>query len=293
MYDFVKVYVEQDCTSDLYRNELLEFKSQFSRSTGEIEPWRIAKYKGLQIKVAPTGHVYLSGSVHKFFNGGEHNSNDYTFSDYRYTLDMLNDELGIDSNNCLIQNLEVGVNLRNLSSSTSTILDSCIITKRKKFQDQVLHNGNYRIAKLSQYALKAYDKAMQYQLPEEVFRWEMKYNKAQRINVDCRYSLSDLCRSDVSLHLGNALTKSWENVLFVDSRLIQKTAIEDGLSVMQWSNPVYWENLAKTSRGNLKNRYYRELDKCKSWTSQNSSLHYEIKEAIEDKVGSFYTSCIR
>ena len=101
MYDFVKVYVEQNCTPDLYKNDRLDFKSRFSHSTSEIEPWRIAKYKGLQIKVAPTGHVYLSGSVHKFFNGGEHNSNDYTFSDYRHTLDMLNDELGIDSNNCL------------------------------------------------------------------------------------------------------------------------------------------------------------------------------------------------
>jgi hypothetical protein len=288
MYDFVKVYVEKVSTSDLLKNDCLEFKSQFSRSTGEIEPWQIADYKNLRIKVSPTQKVYFSGSVHKYFNGGEHNSNDYSFSNYRHTLEMLSDELGIDSKRCWIQNLETGVNLRDLSSPTSTILDSCIMTKRKRFKDQVLDNGNYRIAKLSQYSLKAYDKALQYNLSEEVFRWEIKNNKAQRINKDYQYTLKDLCRSDVRMKLGNALVKSWQDVLFVDSRLIEKSAPDERFLVAQWSNPIYWENLAKTSKGSLKNRYYRELDKCNKWTGQRSTLYNEITEAITDKVGTFY-----
>lgn len=293
MYDFIKVSINDLSIPKLLSNERLDFNGKFSYSTGELDPVQIAEYKGLKIAVHPSGTVLLSGSVHKFYNEGVHNSSLYTFSNYADTLVRLQDELDVDPSKCVVHNLEVGVNLRDLSVKTSTILDSCIFTKRKRFKDPDIVGGNFRTVNWNQYSLKAYDKGLQYGLKEDVFRWELKYIKAQRINNGVHYTLSDLLNPDVCKNLGGQLIDSWEKVTLVDSRLLYTLPKLERSKVLEWSRPSYWERLTRTSNGSVKNRLYRELERCKYMVGQHSSLQDEIKDAITNQVGTFYTHSIR
>ena len=292
MYDFIKVSIKENCIAEILDNERLNFASKLNFTTGEISPTRIANYQGLQLRANPNGMIQLLGSVHKYHNNGHHNHNDYGFKEYSDTLDRLSFEIGFNPSNTIVHCLEVGVNIK-LPVSTSTILDSIIMHKTKRFTGVNIKGGNYKLAQQSQYCIKAYDKGLQYHLPDGVFRFELKIVKAQRINKDGYYSMTDLLSSSVRTDLSTQLLRCWDDVLFIDHRLTHSSTLEDRYKAFRWSDPAHWERVQQTSKGTLKNRYYRERRQCQEWANDRSDLKNTIRDAISDKLGTFYTSYIR
>lgn len=293
MYDFVHVSIERKYCSEITNNHNLDWKSQVSCSTGEVNPSRIAYWKGLQIKVTNSGNARVNGSLHKFYNDGLHNYDYYGCKELKETYEKLSDELGIPVPKCKIHSLEIGVNTGRGMTNSTTILDSLVMHKSTPYMDVDRKDGRHRVNKHSQYLIKAYDKGHQHSLPYDLTRFELKYLKAQAISTTSHLHLSDLIEQKVFGQLSGNLVNALDDSLIVDVRLFDKLKGDELRELMRYSNPVYWRHLHGLTKTTKRNRYYREREKCKVWSSNYSDLHNTIKNDVELQVGRFYTNGIR
>ena len=119
-----------------------------------------AKYNYLTIDITKKGNILLYGSLHKFWTNGI-NHNDFYLSEIFEALLKIESELKIDLSQCLVQNLEISINLVNLPLSSKDILSGMLgtlVQRSKKgfvnFKDMYIKNrlGFYRpIFESSQY----------------------------------------------------------------------------------------------------------------------------------------------
>ncbi|WP_394776757.1 hypothetical protein [Flavobacterium sp.] len=87
MIDFIRILLKDYECLELERNPILDFFDTINLSTGELKtinkngnkvtPSKKAFYNGLEFLIYDTGIVLLSGSLHKYWNNGSHNYNDF------------------------------------------------------------------------------------------------------------------------------------------------------------------------------------------------------------------------
>ena len=93
MIDGTEFFVNGTDAERLWNNPLLNSKEA-------------KEYDGLIIKKTKFG-CYVSGSLHKFKNGGLHNADDFTYSDFCDTLVRIRSELGINTKITVFNGLEL------------------------------------------------------------------------------------------------------------------------------------------------------------------------------------------
>ena len=117
MIDFVK-YLLMNYNKELLLNSpLLMFFDKVNNKTGELSTYQNAFYKGLEFKIYyPTdthknGRITVEGSLHKYWNNGAHNFNDFNINSIDEVRQELEDIFNIDFKNCILKQLEIGVNI--------------------------------------------------------------------------------------------------------------------------------------------------------------------------------------
>lgn len=217
MIDFVKMVVEGFDGRVLKDNPLLSFHIIVDEETGEPSKSSYSIYKGLKFIVFEKGTTYIQGSLHKYINKGDHNHDDFTYSRLKDSITQLENLFGIDPRQCKLQNLEVGLNIEPCID-TQDLLENIVLHKCEEFKNISLHNGNYRQVIHSSYFLKAYDKALQYNLSNNIFRWEIKMKRGEiiRHNGGGANNLQDLLDKRILKTLLNNLIKTWEETLVLD-----------------------------------------------------------------------------
>jgi hypothetical protein len=291
LVDFIKILINDLYPSILEANTLLDFFDNINLSTGEIKtinkygnkviPHKKASYKSLEFRIYETGTITLSGSLHKYWNSGAHNYNDFDFNALRWVLKDLNTKFGIVPENCIFKCLEIGVNIIP-PIPTNDILDYCFLHKTLPFEYK--HNsdeGKYKQVKHSQYIIKIYNKALHYKknftdIETEILRFEIKYTKMQKLNERGIYNLNDLL--NYGLHnFKNELLKEFNNILFYDNTIQSKSK-----SLPNYKNPIYWTDLLKKP---TKTNYYKHKGILKNLTSQNSdNVQLQITKIMSDKI---------
>ena len=71
---------------------------------------RKAKYRGLDFIIEPKGKVKIKGSIHKFFNGGEHNANRFTYENFLEAVNQLT-SFGVKPDAAILRGFEIGLNI--------------------------------------------------------------------------------------------------------------------------------------------------------------------------------------
>lgn len=291
MVDFIKIIIKDINTAILEANPLLDFYDNINLTTGEIKttnrhgnkvtPSKNANYRGLEFKIYDTGTVTLSGSLHKYWNGGAHNYNDFNSEAFLGVLKDLNTKFGIEPANCILKCLEIGINIVP-PIPTNHILDYCFLHKTKPFEYQKNSNeGKYKQVQHSQYIIKIYNKALHYQrdyleISNEIMRFEIKYTKMQKLNERGIFNLIDLAK--YGLHnFKNELLKEFNNILFYDTTIQSKSKC-----LTNYKNPLYWVELLSKNEKNLFNYHRKNLKKT---TSQNSDkIQSQITEIMRKKI---------
>jgi hypothetical protein len=92
LIDFIKIIIKELNPAILEANPLLNFFDNINLSTGEIKttnrtgqqiiPFKYASDNGLEFKIYDTGLITLSGSLHKYWNQGAHNYNDFDLGSF-------------------------------------------------------------------------------------------------------------------------------------------------------------------------------------------------------------------
>ena len=119
MVDFIKILIQELHPSILEANPLLDFYDNINLKTGELKtvnrhgnkitPYKNAFYNGLEFRIYDSGTITLSGSLHKYWNNGAHNYNDFNFEAFKGVLRELNTTFNIVSENCILKCLEIEI----------------------------------------------------------------------------------------------------------------------------------------------------------------------------------------
>ncbi len=296
LIDFIKIIIKELHPSILEANPLLDFFDTINLTTGELKtknrngnkvtPSKNASYKGLEFKIYDTGTIMLSGSLHKYWNNGAHNYNDFNIKAILWVLGDLKIKFGIEPEQCILKCLEIGINIIP-PIHTNEIIDNCFLHKTKSFEHK--HNsdeGNYKQWEHSQYIIKLYNKALHYirkgfEIDIEIMRFEIKYTKMQKLNERGIFTIRDLINYGPQ-NFKSDLLNEWQSILFYDNT-IQIDLLSTNLkrAVLEYSNNNYWTGLLANNQTKNFTYHKNQLKKIVSGTSnkvQDSTLEIMYKK---------------
>ncbi len=255
-------------------NKLLDFYTYTNTNTGELlDGTLVAKYRGLKFYITKSikynNRIYYSvrGSLHKYFNNGKHNANDFSFDNLLTVINELHQKFSIDPKTSSLRNVEFGVNittpisvkevLKNLvcyGSYTFGTLKIEGVTVGKKIDRQ-------------KNVLKIYDKGKQYK--KEVYnlaRIEIAVRKMVFLKPHGINKLSDLQNINKVEPLGKLLSTYWQDVIYYDK-------------------VVNWKQLTEFERKKL--LYYATP---RNWSEFDIKQRYRAKKHFKDLMSQFSTS---
>lgn len=282
MIDFIKYQLKNINPDILEGNSYLDFHSKVNTKTGQLSAYMNAYYKGIEFKIYesttanPVRRITVEGSLHKFWNNGAHNFNDFGINEITSALKELKAKFNIEPKYCFLKQLELGVNI-NPSIKTKTLLKQCLLHKTDRLKwIYTADEGNYIQAKHQRYILKIYDKKTHYKnkgfdIKDEVLRIEMKYIKMPFFHSKNIFTLQDLLQYGIEKFTPQLLS-NWDQVLFYDYPILDNTEYKN-----IYSSANYWESLSKS------NRQYHRQNLKKLTDGKSNSLKAEIRNKIEEK----------
>lgn len=253
MIDYIKAISKSEVvSSSLLNSKLLDFQREVNEDTGELshKSYRESLYKGLKFRVYDKGYSMIMGSLHKFCNSGNHNYNDFNYENLVSVLLELESNFLVDLSKWELQNVEIGLNITPPVSASATV-KSLLVHRMKIFKYYSIANSEYKQAIHSNYYIKAYSKTMQYNLSDEVFRFEIKYRKMMKLKEISINTVNDLKnRWKLKLAL-DLLYKEWESVLLYDPTINESNLsnYHKNVKIWQWKSAERWVNdLGKNQR---------------------------------------------
>ncbi len=220
----------------------------------KVNDIRTAHLRGLDLKLKPSsydGHNFIAnGSLHKFHNCGEHNTDQFTFSKLRQSIDSFTDVFGIDPRQCYIHGLEIGVNIT-LPFSPLRVLKNLVCFRTKPFTQinkKSLTKGLQ--CSLTQYRVKVYDKAKQSGIDcGNVLRFEVAVDKMQVLAKYGITTLADLQVVKKVYSLFTVLKDALCGIIWTDTAAdLNRLTNRELKQWLYYSNPKTWEGLGKFQR---------------------------------------------
>jgi hypothetical protein len=294
MIDGIKIYDLKTDPQQLEVNPyLLESWTTTVQNADGVIKYGLSEYFGLKFQIKHQ-KVRLQGSIHKYRNAGKHNYDNFTAQDVGKVVRELAERFEIDTAHTELNNVEFGVNVV-LPFGVGVVLNNLIHYKGSPFMKVAEDGMSYYQCKKAHFIIKIYNKSLQYNLPDNVLRFEIKVLKMQYLkskSVPLRY-LSDLLNIAIYEPLGNILTETFESILFGDNRLNESRLSRKELEVyLRASNPKTWEVTAggqKQSRklNRLESAYVNILDKYREGVNFKSVVA-ELIRAKSLEMYSFY-----
>lgn len=261
--DYIKAQIIGLNKEHFLNNDKLTFTPVFERETTDTVKYYYNEFENLKTKVYESGSIYFSGSLHKFYNNGLHNHNEFNKGAYFETLERIKSVYGIEPDNIRIIQMEYGVNILP-PIPTNDILNNLIQHKNKDFEQKISNEkGKYYQCEHGSkqnkyYIIKIYNKAKQYNLKDKVLRIEIKQCNWSKYRMKGIRTLHDFNNVNKSIFVSYLLRK-WNEVIFYDptNRDVEKWG--------KYSNVNFWRELRTKSHTTQKKHAdrLRELNKTK------------------------------
>jgi hypothetical protein len=243
MIDNNKTYNLKTDPQKLIENPILaEYWTTKVRNGDGTFIYGFAEYLGLTFRLK-NGKIKLQGSLHKYRNLGKHNFDDFSVVDVAEVVHELERNFRIDIYSTVLNNVEFGVNVV-LPFGVNLVLDNLITYKGKSFDRKVEKGMSFYECRMSKFTIKIYNKGKQYNLRENILRFEIKVTAMQYLEtkgIKLRY-LSDLLNMDIYEPLGNILTEVFEEILFGDNTINESDlTTKERETYLRGSNPRAWK----------------------------------------------------
>jgi len=256
MIDFIKVKIPSLYLEHISKISFLDFydpNSVISESGEQIEKKYSksksialrAEYDYLTIDISKKGNIILYGSLHKFWSKGR-NDNEFFLSHMIDALLKLEYNLGIRLDLCIIQNIEISINLYDLPLSVRLIISGIIgatLNGSKKGIQQfektwTSSKGNYKRCDWSQYNYKIYDKGLHIQKDNQIFRFEVQYKRNEILRNDLEINtLYDLANPECHARIINSILQKWKTIILYDFGLPDKG------KHLEYRNYHFWKDI--------------------------------------------------
>jgi hypothetical protein len=313
LIDFTKIELKGANISYFEQHPLLDFEIRINSKTGELLNVSNAYYYGLEFKIyditekTPYKRLTIEGSLHKYWNKGAHNFNDFGINEIKQVRLSLFKLFNIDFKNCVLRQLEIGVNITPPDTSTR-IIRNCLLHKVTELKSiYTKDEGTYKQARNQRHYFKIYDKRKHYvnrgfKIDSDILRIEKKYCKMIELNSKGIITLYDLLDYGL-INFKNILLDLWQNVLFYDY-----TALNHSTKALQYSNTNYWMNLCESNYelfkyhrkkmnvlirknpNNLKNKIAVEVRKkivfLNAETTEINPLYIRLKTGVKNNINN-------
>jgi len=283
MVDFIKAVIPPKDIPLLYENDILDFKQEVSIKTGEMSNREIAEYHNLKFIVYAGSYAEIKGSLHKFFNGGLHNANDFSLMDLLITISQIKRLFKIDLMTYKLSNIEFGVNVPQ-QLKASKIVHYLLIHRQELFENQSVSDGVYKQARHAQYFVKAYDKGRHLRkvfpfFKGEILRFELKFIKMKKLNELGFFQLVDLFQYEILENVTQLLETGWNESLMYDYTIQDKRLkkYDRQVKLNQWQNVNYWLQLTKQRRYEERKAYQSIVE------AYSDNVHLKIAMEIKNK----------
>lgn len=252
MIDFIKLHINHLPPAHFLSNNRLSHSQLVTLPTGELNYPIISELEGFKIKIKSENFTEISGSLHKYYTGGE-NYSDFTIDNVKDAVNSLLAELNLTANQILVSNIEFGVNLK-VPWSAFEVLDRLIVYKSKPFVPLVSNRTNAGSqAKFQQYEFKIYNKGKQCNLKENVLRIEIRVKKMAFLARNLPSGASKLYLSDIGSEelwqcFQTKLNEAFGYILFEDKTINSlKLPETDKIHYLTGCNPKTWERISKST----------------------------------------------
>lgn len=312
MFDFIKLHTKID-NWDIWRDKTphLQLNQSIDIDTGEVIRGCYSDFKREQFTTeyfgklnnykftikesekkwigtnAQTKEYFLTiqGSVHKNYDNGS-NYSMFGWTALQFELNNIVSTFCISAVESKITRIEVGVNIELPFSPYLFLRESLLSYKGGEFSRYKPDRKGVVIGYeygLTEYTVKAYDKGLQYKLPNNLFRFELSYKKMTPLKKTGVKTIADLQNKDLVSSLSNLLLTSWDNIMLCDLHLDLNElnlSVKDSHLLKDGCNPKYWENLKLTNKAkfNYLRRKYKRLISI-----YGDNRHTMIKELISRK----------
>jgi hypothetical protein len=262
MVDFIKI-TNAGINPDVFlNNSLLSFTERVDMKTGElVEGGKFAKFRDMKFFISGQGKTGMAGSLHKYFNEGSHNYDDFSFVNLRSAIEDLHSRFGIDPKNAVLNNIEFGVNLE-VPFCPDDFIDSLVTHNYTQFNSEKDKNKNYYQVAYSQFIVKIYNKGLQFNLSRNVLRFEVKIVRMAKLAKNDIHSLHDLTNREKLQSICEMLLKVFGEIIYWDDSInLTLLTKPDQELLRDGYNPKFWQDHHRKTGSNAskKLRRYQEL----------------------------------
>ena len=220
MIDYIKLDVSYLDRSKISKNEHLNFVDTYRRYDGAGIKSK-ADFSNLTFTVVPT-RIFIEGSLHKYYNSrnelGDQNHNKFTYDHILWAINDLKALFGIIPEKSKILNIEYGVNLE-IDEDPSELLQAKVIFYKTEYPNSRDYNANGFLLEFNfdEYKLKMYDKGAQYNVEQNLLRFEIRTKKSRFVGSKLGiHYLADLCELNNLIKLHNDLKGKMNDVYIYD-----------------------------------------------------------------------------
>lgn len=295
MFDGLKIscYINSYEYNELINNDALDFFQSSNVATGELHPFQTlnADYKALRFRLSPSTtkpneyRFTIHGSIHKFYNDGLTNANDFTLHQYYEALKQVEALVKIPIERFKIENIEFGVNIKTQITARK-LLTYIICDGWRRFAQldaKDIKKGLQIGGKNSDSEIKIYDKGKQSGTNEKnLLRIEVKVKKLRyfnRFGKNGIKTISDTLNPEKVGLLGQYLAKLWNEFIVYDNSIKEADLTNDEeKSLLKYKNPVYWSEMDFRRRYNERAAFDALMKKYSP-----SAIQSEIQKAIIEK----------
>jgi hypothetical protein len=276
MMDYIKVcFLNKSHTHNL-KNKF-NLTTDVDEKTGEIS----GIYRGnieneYSIVLYPSGRCNIMGSLHKAYNNGT-NESDFTYSQLLDTVQHFSRTFELPPQQFILENLEYGVNI-SLPYSPKIILENLVSLRTGNTFSPM--SGGGLTCKRYEYRVKIYNKSAQYNIGNNLLRFEIHDDKMRR--QPTVKTLHDLTKPEVWKTLALSLQYHANQLIFTDEidkdELVRNSDKKLTIHLDEFNNARYWKKLESYQR----NRNVKKLETVLNYGKYQTSATF--KEGLNSKL---------
>ena len=233
-------------------------------------------------------HMMIRGSLHKnHFNG--RNSERFSFDMLSAEIAHLCRSLNLKPESCNLRNIEIGLNLPLYFPVFPFIQNNVLMHSTNPFEYYKRDSRGKVIGKYAthhQYVVKLYDKGLQYDIVDNLLRFELRYKKMQIPNKYGIKTLADLTDINKMRDFSKLLLMACDRLL-IGNTDIQIDDIKLSPSqrqlILEGRNRDYWTRLHATNSKSFdrQRRNFRKLVKEHSGMDKHALIRERIRQELD------------
>jgi len=213
----------------------------------------------------------INGSLHKLYNNGIHNSNNFSRIQCISLLRNFCGKFGIPPAKAFVSTLEFGLNFQTQVAVNEILLSIRFLGKYGFRRDKDLDYMYFAGTKY--FRLKIYNKSLQppFLAPENTLRLEWKTEESKYLRRNGCETLQDLFSPQIYLTFSHIILEKWDDILLFDFR---KKRFRTYFHTEYWLDTIKAKCL--NTFKNRKRKYYEDLGK--------TNLHSQIYKLMRHKL---------